>query len=39
MLKYYKEIRSFKLTGDKFNIDLTTGRNTLIKMEEFKALQ
>jgi len=39
MLAYYKEVRSFKLTGDKFNLDLTTVRNTFIKMEEFKELK
>ncbi len=39
MLEYYKEVRSFKLTGDKFKLDITTVRNTLIKMKEFKALE
>ncbi|MDP8267783.1 MAG: hypothetical protein P9L97_03540 [Candidatus Tenebribacter davisii] len=39
MLGYYKKVRSFKLTGDKFKLDITTVRNTLIKMKEFKALE
>jgi len=36
MLEYYRKVKSYKLTGDKFLLTTSTVRQTLIKMEEFK---